>query len=156
MHRASNMRTNEEKFEVKEGRPGTGLGLYARVPIKKDDFILEYKGTKIPTAIADKSDSAYLFELDADWTIDGPVPANLAGYINHDCHPNTETDIKDGVIFFEAIKGIEPGEELTVDYGDEYFDEFIRTHGCKCASCAKGIPSPYVKKGKRTVSAVKN
>lgn len=133
------------RFEVRDGRPGTGLGLYARVPFKTDDFVLEYVGTKIPTAEADESDSAYLFELDADWTIDGPVPANLAGYINHDCHPNTETDVIDGKIIFEAIKDIAPGDELTVDYGEEYFDEFIRPNGCRCASCASGKKSPYVK-----------
>lgn len=145
------MRTTNwrERFSVSEGRPGTGLGLFARVPIKKDEFILEYTGKKIPAAVADESDSAYLFEVDKDWTIDGPPEANPAGYINHDCHPNTETDIVDGRIIFEAIKDIAPGDELTVDYGEEYFDEFIRPYGCKCASCAKGIPSPYVKRQKR-------
>ena len=138
------------RFEVRDGRPGTGLGLFALVPIKKDDFVIEYTGTRLPTAIADESESAYLFELDKDWTIDGPVPANTAGYINHDCHPNTETDVVDGKIIFEAIKDIAPGDELTVDYGEEYFDEFIRPNGCKCASCARGVPSPHDKKAKKT------
>ncbi|MFZ2886424.1 MAG: SET domain-containing protein [Minisyncoccia bacterium] len=133
------------RFEVRDGRPGTGLGLYAKVAFKKDDFLLEYTGKKIPTAVADESDSAYLFELNSDWTIDGPPQINPAGYINHDCHPNTETDIIDGRIIFEAIKDIAVGEELTVDYGDEYFDEFIRPFGCKCASCEKGLVSPHFK-----------
>lgn len=143
------MRTDDmqirSRFEVREGRPGTGLGLYALQPIKKDEFLLEYTGKKIPAEVADESDSAYLFELNKDWTIDGPPELNLAGYINHDCHPNTETDIVDGRIIFEAIKDIEAGQELTVDYGDEYFDEFIRPFGCKCASCARGLPSPHAK-----------
>lgn len=143
------MRIDDEqistRFEVRDARPGTGKGLFAKVPIKKDEFILEYTGRKIPTAVADESDSAYLFEIDKDWTIDGPTEINPAGYINHDCHPNTETDIIDGRIIFEAIKDIAVGEELTVDYGDEYFDEFIRPFGCKCASCARGLPSPHAK-----------
>jgi SET domain-containing protein len=139
------MQHNSERFEVKDGRPGTGLGLFARVPFKEDDFVIEYEGKKIPSVIADESDSAYLFELDNDWTIDGPVPGNMAGYINHDCHPNTETDIVDGRIIFEAIRNIAVGDELTVDYGDEYFDEFIRPNGCKCASCEKGLVSPHAK-----------
>jgi len=136
----------DPRFEVKNSRPGTGLGLFARVPIKKDDFILEYTGERIPTVVADERDSKYLFELDADWTIDGETKENTARYINHDCYPNTETDIVNGKIIFEAIRDIAAGEELTVDYGDEYFDEFIRPGGCRCASCEKGLPSPHVKK----------
>jgi uncharacterized protein len=132
------------RFEVRDGRPGTGLGLYARQPIKTGEFILEYTGKKIPTVIADDSDSAYLFEIDADWTIDGPPHINPAGYINHDCFPNTESDVVEGRIIIEAIKDIAAGEELTIDYGDEYFDEFIRPHGCKCASCASGLKSPHM------------
>lgn len=137
------------RFEVRDGRPGTGLGLYAKQPIKTGEFILEYTGRKIPTVIADDSDSAYLFEINNDWTIDGPPEINPAGYINHDCFPNTESDVVDGRIIIEAIKDIAAGEELTIDYGDEYFDEFIRPHGCKCASCEKGLPSPYYEKTPR-------
>ena len=137
--------TGSGRFEIKNGRPGTGLGLFALVPIKRDDFILEYTGEKIPTAVADERDSKYLFEIDSEWTIDGETKENTARYINHDCHPNTETDIVDGKIIFEAIKDIAPGEELTVDYGEEYFDEFIRPGGCRCASCERGLPSPHQK-----------
>lgn len=131
------MRTTDDRFEVHDGRPGTGKGLFARTPIKKGDFIIEYRGHRLPTAIADESKSAYLFELDDEWTIDGPPDINLAGYINHDCDPNTETDVVDGKIIFEAIKDIAPGDELTVDYGEEYFDEFIRPIGCRCATCER-------------------
>ncbi|HWO07079.1 MAG TPA: SET domain-containing protein [Candidatus Paceibacterota bacterium] len=141
------MRTDDlqiyPRFEVREGRPGTGLGLFAKIPFQKGDFLLEYTGKKIPTVVADESDSEYLFEINADWTIDGPPEINLAGYINHDCHPNTESDIVDGRIIIEAIRDIAAGEELTIDYGNEYFDEFIRPKGCKCASCERGLPSPH-------------
>ena len=41
-----------------------------------------------------------------------------------------------GVFCTTAIK---KGEELTIDYGEEYFDEFIRPKGCLCggAHCRK-------------------
>lgn len=133
------------RFEVHEARPDTGLGLFARTPIKKGDFILEYTGVKIPTEIADKSDSRYLFEIDETWTLDGPPPENVAGYINHDCHPNVKAEVEDGRIMIYAQKDIAIGEELTIDYDSEYFDEFIRPVGCKCASCEKGLPSPHTK-----------
>ena len=132
------VQVRDSRFVVQDSRPGTGLGLFAAVPIKKGDFILEYTGKRLTTAEADVSDSKYLFEIDENWTLDGPPPENLAGYINHDCHPNVEADIVDGKIMIEALRDIATGEELTIDYDKEYFDEFIRPHGCKCASCETG------------------
>ena len=55
---------DRKRFVVREGRPGTGKGLYARVPIKKGEFILEYTGKRLPTKIANEMDSRYLFEID--------------------------------------------------------------------------------------------
>lgn len=107
---------------------------------------MEYTGNRVPTKIADESDSKYLFEIDSEWTIDGETHGNTARYINHDCHPNTEAEIsEDDRIEIHTVRDIAAGEELTIDYGDEYFDEFIRPIGCKCASCEKGLPSPYYK-----------
>lgn len=143
------MRTDDlqipSRFEVRDARPGTGRGLFALQPIRRGEFLLEYTGKKVPTVVADESDSAYLFEINSDWTIDGPPHLNPAGYINHDCHPNTESDIVEGHIIIEAIRDIAAGEELTIDYGDEYFDEFIRPGGCHCASCANGLASPHMR-----------
>lgn len=115
------------------------MGLYAREAIKKGDFILEYTGRRIPTKIADESPSRYLFEIDDKWTIDGPPEINLAGYINHSCEPSVEAEIAEGDdgedrINIYAIRNIKAGEELLIDYGEEYYDEFIRPVGCKCAA----------------------
>lgn len=138
--------TADPRFEVKGSRPGTGLGLFAQVSIKKGDFILYYTGTKIPTKVADEHPGKYLFEIDEEWTIDGETKDNTARYINHDCYPNVEAEIsEDDQIEIAAIRDIAVGEELTIDYGDEYFDEFIRPGGCKCASCEKGLKSPHEK-----------
>jgi SET domain-containing protein len=127
------------RFEVKEGRPGTGKGLFARTPIKKGEFIIEYVGKKIPTKIADTMTSRYLFELNDKWTLDGPPEINLAGYINHCCEPNTEAEIEEDEagedhIMIHAVRDIAAGEELTIDYDQEYFDEFIKPVGCKCGA----------------------
>lgn len=111
-----------------------GHGLFAVVPIRKGDFILEYTGKRIPTALADTMKSRYLFEIDEDWTIDGASRSNTARYINHSCEPNTEAEIEDGRILIHAVRDIKEGEELTIDYDTEYFDEFIRPTGCKCSA----------------------
>lgn len=112
-----------------------GHGLFASAAIATGDFILEYSGEKIPTPYADTLDSRYLFEIDSRWTIDGATLSNIARYINHSCEPNCEAEIRDGHILIFAARDIRQGEEISIDYGEEYFDEFIRPIGCKCARC---------------------
>ncbi len=128
------MEAIDARFKVRKSKPGTGQGLFAQHDIKKGDFILEYTGKRIPTALADTLTSRYLFEIDADWTIDGSPLSNTARYINHSCDPNTEAEIVDGRILILAKRPIEEGGELTIDYDIEYFDEFIRPVGCKCSA----------------------
>jgi SET domain-containing protein len=129
------MKAIDTRFEVREGRPGTGLGLFVRKDVKKGDFILEYTGKKIPNKVADEMDSRYLFEIDEKWTIDGENESNTARYINHACIPNVEAEIgEDDKINIYALRDIHAGEELSIDYGDEYFDEFIKPTGCRCGA----------------------
>jgi len=129
------MKTTDVRFEVRGGRPGTGQGLFARALFRKGDFILEYTGEKISSKLADELPSRYLFEIDERWTIDAEHNEGLARYINHACEPNTEAEIERGRINIYAARDIRPGEELTINYGEEYFDEFIGPVGCKCPAC---------------------
>ena len=112
-----------------------GLGLYATDGFRTGEYVIEYTGRKIPTKEADELNSRYLFEIDKEWTIDGSLRSNIARYINHSCFPNCETDIEEGKIIIRALRDIEAGEELSFDYGEEYFDEYIKPHGCKCDAC---------------------
>lgn len=127
-------------FDIKESlQEGVGKGLFARDTIKKGRFILEYIGTPIPAEIADDHPGRYLFEVDEKVTLDGDTEENTAKYINHSCNPNVEAEIEEdetgkGHINISAIRTIKPGEELYIDYGDEYFDEFIKPIGCKCGT----------------------
>jgi len=115
-------------------RSHSGLGMFAKEPIKKKSFIIEYTGKRIPTKVADTLPGRYFFEIDSNWTIDGSTRSNTARYINHSCDPNCEAEIDENDrIMIYAIKNIEKGEELSFDYGEEYFEEFLK-EDCRCNS----------------------
>jgi SET domain-containing protein len=118
-------------------RSKSGLGLFARVPIKKGQFIVRYRGKKIPTEIADDIGNRYLFEINTRWTVDGSNRSNRARYINHSCRPNAEAYVIGHMIKIRAIKNIKLGDEITYHYGRNYFVAFIRDAGCRCQSCRK-------------------
>ena len=118
------------------GRSKTGLGMFATAPIRKGAFIAEYTGRKLTSEAADKKwRSRYLFDLNKRWTIDGTPRSNVARYINHACRPNAEPFIYGGKIRIRAIKRIEPEQEITYNYGKDYFDLFITKARCKCTAC---------------------
>jgi hypothetical protein len=132
------------------GRSATGLGLFATAPIERGAFIVEYSGPRIPTREAharEKTAGArYMFEINSRWTVDGSVRSNIGRYANHSCRPNAESALRRGKVILRAIKAIEPGEEITYDYGEEYFELFIKPNGCRCARCAEDAKTPRAKK----------
>ncbi|MEA2906862.1 MAG: uncharacterized protein QOI12_4249 [Alphaproteobacteria bacterium] len=117
------------------GRSKTGFGLFATREIEKGGFIAYYTGRKLRSKEADELENRYLFEINSRWTIDGYNRRNLARYINHSCRPNAETDVKKHKVIVTARKAIQPGDEITYDYGRNYFNAFIKDKGCRCAAC---------------------
>ncbi|PIR84496.1 hypothetical protein COU16_02885 [Candidatus Kaiserbacteria bacterium CG10_big_fil_rev_8_21_14_0_10_47_16] len=124
---------------VKVKKSSAGLGLYAMEDIKKEAFIIEYIGEKITTDESDRRGGKYLFTLSKDYVIDGKGRTNIARYINHSCRPNSEVEIDEDkwTISVYAKKNIKAGDELTYDYGKEYWNEHIKPYGCKCAKCTE-------------------
>ena len=118
------------------GKSRSGKGLFAVKPFREGERVVEYSGTRIQTSKADTLKTRYLFDLEDGTTIDGSARTNAARWINHSCDPNCEARIEDGRVFIYALRDIAAGEEVTFDYGDEYFDKFIRPTGCTCAKCA--------------------
>jgi uncharacterized protein len=130
-------RSLSSRRRYRVGRSKAGLGLFALKPIRKGEFIAYYTGRIITNAEADRLWTKYLFELNSRWTVDGSSRRNIARYINHSCQPNAETDVKKHKIIITAIKNIEPGDEITYNYGRAYFNAFIKPIGCKCVACRK-------------------
>jgi len=126
-----------KKYLVKKS--ATGLGLFSNIQIAKGEFVIEYTGKVMTSKEANEKGGKYLFEINSRTTIDGSGRENLARYINHSCRPNCEATIKNKQIIIRSIKEIKPGDELTYNYGKEYFNEYIKPFGCKCAHCKKKI-----------------
>ena len=119
------------------GRARTGLGLFATEPIRRGKFIIEYWGKLVRWKdVGDEDQNRYYFDLNTRWAIDGADRRNTARYINHSCKPNAEPYEVRRKIKIYAKRKILPGEEITYDYGKEYFDQFFGPDGCKCADCA--------------------
>ena len=116
-------------------RSSAGLGLFATRAFKKGERIIEYFGRVISKAEEYKSRSQYLFEINSRKTIDGSSRENFARYINYSHKPNCEPNIVKGRVWIDAIKNIKTGEELSYDYGDEFFEEHIKPYGCRCRKC---------------------
>ena len=127
------MTTNREHLTVR--RTATGLGLFALRPIPARRRIVEYLGTVVNREEVEWKGGKYLFGLDAERALDGRSRANLARYVNHSCRPNADAFVTGSRVWVWSKRAIGAGDEITLDYGAEYFDEFIGPAGCKCEEC---------------------
>lgn len=125
-----------DKNLIRVGRSRTGLGIFAKVPIKKNTYIAEYLGPLMTNKECDETrENRYWFEVNSRWTINGKARSNIARYFNHSCRPNSDPMIRGKRIRIKTIKNIAEGDEITYDYGKDYFDAYIKPHGCRCPKC---------------------
>ena len=119
-----------KRFKLKRGL--CGLGLFAEKPFKRWEVVIEYTGEVIDDAEADRRANRYIYEVRKNVNIDASDRRNLARYVNHGCDPNCYERNVGGRIFYAAKRNIARGEELTIDYGPDYFKYWIAPHGCRC------------------------
>jgi uncharacterized protein len=141
-----------------------GRGVFATRRIEKGERIMEYLGERVSHEEADRryeskeeNDShTFLFIVDSKTVIDAGVDGNDARFFNHSCDPNCESVVEKRRVYIEAIRAIEPGEEMTYDYqiykeeGDpENIDEVF---ACRCgfADCRGTMLWPPEPKKKRS------
>ena len=104
--------------------PLHGLGVFAARRIPRGTRVIEYLGERVSHAEADRrydhkdaGDShTFLFIVDERTVIDAGIDGNEARFVNHSCEPNCESVIENQRVYIDAIRTIEPGEELTYDY----------------------------------------
>ncbi len=103
------------KLEIRQEKTIEGRGMFARRPIAKGEIITIWGGDVVPTEIwrhlpeeqrrqsAQVEENFYLVS-----TKSGP-----GDFINHCCDPNAGLD---GQIVIRAMRAIQPGEEVCIDY----------------------------------------
>lgn len=129
----SNTTSHDLPYRVKRSR--TGLGLFATRDIRKGKTIIEYIGYVLDPSRDDERSNRYIFNVNKKKDIDGSPRWNIARYVNHSCRPNSEAIDRGARIFYAAKRNIVEGEEITVDYGKEYWNDWIKPHGCLCDKC---------------------
>jgi uncharacterized protein len=110
-------------FEVRHSRIH-GYGVFALRRIRKGTTVIEYLGERVTQAQADaryagkdpNDGHTFLFTVDAKTVIDAGVNGNEARFVNHGCDPNCQAIDTDKRIFIEAVRTIQPGDELAYDY----------------------------------------
>ncbi|MDE1948619.1 MAG: SET domain-containing protein-lysine N-methyltransferase [Burkholderiales bacterium] len=133
-----------------------GKGVFALQPIAEGERIIEYKGELISWREAlrrhphdpAQPNHTFYFHIDDDHVIDAAVDGNAARWINHACDPNCRADEQGRQVFVEALRDIEPGEELFYDYGliidERYTPKLKKEYECRCGSpnCRRTLLAP--------------
>lgn len=145
------MRDVQVRYAVR--RASTGLGLFATHAIAAGRRIIRYVGPILTSEEVERRTGRYFFSIDENYAIDGSARTNLARYVNHSCRPNAEALVEGKRIWIWSKRPIEPGEQITIDYGKEYFADYIKPVGCKCEPCmARAAKKSKKAAGKSTKS----
>jgi SET domain-containing protein len=118
--------------------PIHGLGCFATVPFLQGMWIAEYTGERITREEAmrrmGKPGGTRISELDDNWYIDGMVDGNQSQYMNHSCDPNADALVVGSTMVIFALRKIQPGEEITIDYLNS-FEQDGSVCRCRTSSC---------------------
>jgi uncharacterized protein len=132
-------------FEVRNSRVH-GHGVFALRRIRKGTNIVEYLGDRVTHDDANaryehkdpRDGHTFLFTVDAKTVIDAGIDGNEARFINHGCDPNCQAVDIGKRIFIEAVRSIQPGEELAYDYGigrdDDDPPDVDVIYACRCGA----------------------
>lgn len=112
--------------------PGAGQGLFTTQFIPKGTLIIEYKGriSAWKDVNHDNGNNGYIYYVNRNHVIDASkYPSELARYANDargltkvpGITNNAEYSEEGKKVYIRAKKNIQPGEEILVAYGKEYW-----------------------------------
>ncbi|XP_059623018.1 histone-lysine N-methyltransferase EHMT1 isoform X2 [Phlebotomus argentipes] len=129
-----------EVFNVLGDQKEWGVRCLKEIP--KGTFIAEYIGEVLSNVEADKRPvDSYFFGFDmSDYCIDANLYGNVSRFFNHSCNPNMipirvyfdHHDLRFPKIAFFATRNIAENEELTFDYGKNFWKVKQRYFNCFC------------------------
>jgi SET domain-containing protein len=133
-------RPSYQKYDVAVRRsPIDGFGVFALEPVPKWHKIGEVRGESITVAEARRRaatlERIMIVEVSAKKAIDLARSTDPMRFTNHSCQPNGQLRVQEGRIEFYALRRIEPGEEITVDYGETHHEGRL-TCRCGAPGCA--------------------
>jgi SET domain-containing protein len=110
-----------------------GFGVFAAEPVPTRRKIGEIRGEAITIAEARRRaaglERIMIVEVSDRRAIDASRSTDPMRFTNHSCQPNARLSIRDGRIEFYSLRAIEPGEELTVNYGETHHEGRL---ACRC------------------------
>ncbi len=125
----------QSEWVVFRESPIHGFGGFARCRVPKGVRVLEYLGEKIDKAESARrceANNVYIFTLNDTHDLDGNFDWNPARLLNHSCSPNCEAEVYQERIWLVTLREIEPGEELTFNYGFDLVD--YQEYPCRCGA----------------------
>ena len=112
-------RTN---FSIKEKDGEMGYGVYTKKAFARGDMVARFSGTIVNKVVQ------HSLQINPSTHLLDP---HFAGLLLHSCNPNVALDMQDFTIW--ALRDIEPGEALTMDYASTE-DRLFRQFRCLCES----------------------
>lgn len=118
-----------------------GIGLFARAVHRKGQELCAYTGPVASHPAAPGPDGrVFAMEIEPGRWVDGSGADNPARHANHSCNPSAEMVRRGDRILLVALRDLEPGDEITFDYGYGLSDALA--HPCRCGS--EGCPGRIV------------
>jgi uncharacterized protein len=127
-------------LEIKQS-PINGKGCFATINFLRRRKIAPYAGERISNVEAKRRGGRRILRIcgiDHRWSIDGSRGGNGTHYINHSCTPNSFTRTLYGQLIFFALRDIQPGDEITLDYEMTLHPNSKRCT-CGAANCRRTI-----------------
>ena len=129
-----------ERFALRVGVSRIdGLGVFAAEAIPQPRKIGELRGEAISVREARRRakgrERIHIVEVSETRAVDATASNDALRNTNHSCSPNAQLRIAQGRVEFYALRNIEPGEEITCDYGESHHEGRL-TCRCGAPNCA--------------------
>ena len=112
-----------------------GHGVFAAQPVNAHKKIGEIRGESVSVEEAriraTRHERIMIVEMSARRAIDFSRSTDPMRFTNHSCQPNARLCLDNGRVEFFALRAIDSGEELTVDYGQTHHQGKLT---CRCGA----------------------